>query len=222
MKFSGSAVSFKGRVKIKRLRKYSNMIGLRINSPLHRSKNGSYIFIHINKTAGTSIIDVIGKPFRKHLTAKEIIHVIGQKKWDEAYKFAVVRNPWDKVVSQYKHNIRVNSSNMAVTKISFKDWVGCTFGEPKDEFYYARPQMFFPQVEWLSNFQNKIDMNRIIRFENLAEGVNEVFETLSINAKLPHLNRTHKSSYRDFYDEQSKHIITEWFRKDILEFSYTF
>jgi hypothetical protein len=75
------------------------MIGLHINSPLHKGKHGSYIFIHINKTAGTSIIDVIGKPFRKHLTSKEVIKVIGQKKWDAAYKFAVVRNPWDKVVS---------------------------------------------------------------------------------------------------------------------------
>ena len=28
------------------------------------------------------------------------ICVIGQEKWDSAYKFAVVRNPWDKVVSQ--------------------------------------------------------------------------------------------------------------------------
>ena len=60
------------------------MIGLHINSPLHKGKNGNYIFIHITKTAGTSIIEVIGKPFRKHLTSKEVIKVIGQKKWDAA------------------------------------------------------------------------------------------------------------------------------------------
>lgn len=40
--------------------------------------------IHINKTTGTSIINIIGKPFRKYLNVKDIIKVIGQKKWDEA------------------------------------------------------------------------------------------------------------------------------------------
>ena len=198
------------------------MIGLHINSPIHKGKNGNYIFIHINKTAGTSIIDVIGKPFRKHLTSREVIKVIGQKKWDAAYKFAVVRNPWDKVVSQYKHNIKVNSSNMTNRKISFKDWVGCTFGEPKDEIYYARPQMFLPQVEWLKNYEGHIDMDKIIRFENLNEGINEVFEVLSIDSKLPHLNRTPKTAYSDYYDDKSRQIVSDWFHEDIKEFSYTF
>lgn len=209
-------------MKAKNLKKITNMIGLRINSPLHQGKHGTFIFIHINKTAGTSIIDVIGKPFRKHLTAKEIINVIGQKKWDAAYKFTVIRNPWDKVVSQYKHNIKVNSSNMANKKISFKDWVGCTYGEPKDEFYYARPQMFYPQVDWLKNRQGKIDIDKIIRFENLNSGINEVFESLSIDRKLPHLNRTPKTSYRDFYDDESRQIIADWFHEDIREFRYIF
>jgi chondroitin 4-sulfotransferase 11 len=198
------------------------MIGLRINSPLHKGKNGNYIFIHINKTAGTSIADVIGKPFRKHLTSIEIIKVIGQKKWDAAYKFAVVRNPWDKVVSQYKHSIKVNSSNMAKKNISFKDWVACTFGEPKDEFYYARPQMFLPQVEWLKNYEGNVDMDKIIRFENLNEGINEVFEVLSIDNKLPHLNWTPKATYSDYYDYKSRQIESDWFHEDIKMFSYTF
>jgi hypothetical protein len=209
-------------MKTRNLRTFTNMIGLRINSPLHKGKNRNYIFIHINKTAGTSIIEVIGKPFRKHLTAKEVINVIGQKKWDDAYKFTVVRNPWDKVVSQYKHNIKVNSSNMAEQEISFKDWLCCTLGEPRNEFYYARPQMFYPQVEWLKNYQGKIDMDKVIRFENLDVGINEVFELLSIDTNLPHLNRTPKTTYRDFYDEESRQIVNDWFLEDTREFSYTF
>ena len=209
-------------MKTKRLRKFTNMIGLRINSPLHQGKNTDFVFIHINKTAGTSIIDVIGKPFRKHLTAKEVIDVIGQKKWDAAYKFTVVRNPWDKVVSQYKHNIKVNSSNMANHTISFREWLCCTYGEPKNEFYYARPQMFYPQVEWLKNYHEEIDVDKIIRFENLNAGINEVFRVLAIDRTLPHLNRTARTEYRDFYDDETREIIADWFHDDIREFSYTF
>ena len=181
-----------------------------------------FAFIHINKTAGTSIVDVIGKPFRKHLTVKDVISVIGQQKWDQAYKFTVIRNPWDKVVSQYKHAIKMNSNNMAQKSIEFRDWVSCTYGEPKDPFYYARAQMFLPQVEWLKDFQDKIDVDKIIRFENLNEGINEVFKTLSIDSNLPHLNETYKTNYRDFYDNDSKQIISKWFHEDIQVFGYIF
>ena len=34
--------------------------------------------------------------------------------------------------------------------------------------------MFLPQVEWLKNYEGNIDMDKIIRFENLNEGINEV------------------------------------------------
>jgi len=162
------------------------------------------------------------KPFRKHLTAKEIIKVIGQDKWDKAYKFAVVRNPWDKVVSQYKHNIKNNVTNMANKEISFDDWVACTYGKNKVEYYYYRPQMFLPQVEWLKDFEGKIDLDKIIRFENLTDEMNLVFNTIGIHQELPHVNKTSKTNYRDFYDDTTQKIIADWFHEDIKVFGYTY
>ena len=43
-----------------------------------------------------------------------------------------------------------------------------------------------------------------------------------IENELPHLNSTYKTSYRDFYDDETKQIITDWFHEDIKEFGYTF
>jgi len=209
-------------MRIRIIEKYKNKIGLYFNSPLHKGEKRDYIFIHINKTAGTSIINIIGKPFRKHLTAKEIIKVIGQDKWDKAYKFAVVRNPWDKVVSQYKHNIKNNVTNMAKKEISFKDWVAGTYGKNKGKYYFYRPQMFLPQVEWLKDFEGKINMDKIIRFENLTDEMNQVFNTLGIHQELPHVNKTSKTNYRDFYDEETQKIIADWFHEDMQAFNYTY
>jgi len=209
-------------MRIRIIEKYKNKIGLYFNSPLHKGEKRDYIFVHINKTAGTSIINIIGKPFRKHLTTKEIIKVIGQDKWDKAYKFAVVRNPWDKVVSQYKHNIKNNVTNMAKKEISFKDWIACTYGKNKVEYYYYRPQMFLPQAEWLKDFEGKIDLDKIIRFENLTDEMNLVFNTLGIHQELPHVNKTSKTNYRDFYDDTTQKIIADWFHEDIEFFGYTY
>ena len=62
-------------------------------SPLRSGPNGPFIFIHINKTAGTSIGRAVGLPNKLHLTAREIIDRVGEEAWRKAYKFAFVRNP---------------------------------------------------------------------------------------------------------------------------------
>jgi len=59
--------------------------------PLRQGKNGPFIFIHINKTAGTSIGRAIGLPVKHHLMATEVIERIGTDVWNEAFKFTVVR-----------------------------------------------------------------------------------------------------------------------------------
>ncbi|PNW28882.1 hypothetical protein [Formosa algae] len=83
-------------------KKISNRIGLFFNSPVKKGELKNFVFIHIAKTGGTSVISITGKAHRKHLTVKQVIKYIGQKKWDNVYTFAIVRNPWAKVVSQYK------------------------------------------------------------------------------------------------------------------------
>ncbi|MEN8187741.1 MAG: sulfotransferase family 2 domain-containing protein [Bacteroidota bacterium] len=218
-------------MKIKFIEKYKNIIGLYFNSPLHKGNKKDFIFIHINKTAGTSVIDIIGKPFRKHLTAREIIDHIGKKKWDTAYKFSVVRNPFDKMVSHYKHRIKTNPKVMINRLegkknekefISFKKWIEVTLGENKVKFYYNRPQHFLPQTEWLKDYDGNIKIDTIVRFENLNEGFDKVSQDLGLESKLPHLNRTLKSNYRDFYDEETKILVSEWFYEDINYFGYKF
>lgn len=49
-----------------------------------------------------------------------------------------------------------------------------------------------------------------------------MFKTLEIEHKLPHLNSTSKTNYRDFYDDETKQIVTDWFHEDIKEFDYIF
>lgn len=209
-------------MKIKFVENIKNHIGLYFNSPIRKGKNKDFIFIHINKTGGTSIISIIGKSFRKHLTAKEIIGYKGQQKWDNAYKFTVVRNPWDRVVSQYKFRSKTNKSKMKVNPIPFNDWVKKVFQE-NDPFYFGkRPQMYIPQVEWLKNHDGKIDVDRIIRFENLDKEFKDVADYIGVNNKLPHLNSTEQVNYRDFYDEKTKAIVSSWFKEDIETFGYKY
>jgi len=209
-------------MRIKIIEKYKNKVGFYFNSPLRKGKHKDFIFIHIPKTAGTSMTKIFGEAFQKHNTAKEVIEIIGKKKWNNAYKFAVVRNPWDKVLSWYKFRVKLDQSKMASRPISFKDWVACTYGENKDPYYYYRAKPFAPQVEWLKDDEGIIDLDKIIRFENLKEDFKLVANELGISDELPHINKTTKTNYRDFYDETTKNIIADWFHEDIKVFDYTY
>lgn len=191
-------------------------------SPLRQGRLRPFIFIHINKTAGTSIGKAIGLPVKDHLTAKEIIARIGKEKWDTAYKFTFVRNPWDKVVSHYEYRRKKNKTHIATRDIGFKSWVSMTYGEKKDPVYYDNPKSFQPQVEWLKDDEGRISIDFLGRFESINEDFNHVKQIIGLDAGLPHLNASKRVDYRSYYDDESREIIARWFHEDISLFDYRF
>ena len=73
-----------------------------------------FVFIHIPKTGGSSIETLfLGKPQRRwapeinhyfqHATAAELRNrLMNRDNFDRYFKFAFVRNPWDRIVSEMK------------------------------------------------------------------------------------------------------------------------
>ena len=93
------------------------------------------IFIHIPKNAGESIEKAMGmygglpaetlwgrvenRFVLQHLTATELQDsgLVTQEIWRQYFKFAVVRNPWSKAVSEYNWYLRYGPS------VSFNEWL---------------------------------------------------------------------------------------------------
>lgn len=184
--------------------------------------NGPYIFVHINKTAGTSIGRAIGMPAKDHLTAKEIIAKIGNQNWDAAYKFTVVRNPWDKVVSLYEYRRKKNKTQIASRNITFTEWVRMTHGQDRNSFYYDNVKSFQPQVEWLKDDEGTIAIDFVARFETLHADFDQIREAIGTKADLPHLNASSRKSYKDYYSDETREIVARWYHEDIEVFAYTF
>jgi chondroitin 4-sulfotransferase 11 len=202
------------------LNRLKSIVSKNDQSPLRIGKHKKYIFIHINKTGGTSVTSAIGLSKKSHYTVKEVIALIGSETFDKAYVFTIVRNPWSKVVSHYKYRVKTNQTNLGAKTISFKQWVSATYGVDKDLFYYDNPKMFAPQVEWLKDGKGAVCANDIIKFETLNKDFERVAKVIGVKFELPHLNATKNDSYQDYYDDDTIEIVRNHFREDIELFDY--
>ncbi|HIK31249.1 MAG TPA: sulfotransferase family 2 domain-containing protein [Oscillatoriales cyanobacterium M59_W2019_021] len=189
----------------------------KFNSPNYAN---DCIFIHINKTGGSSVEVALGLKW-EHKTAIEKIEEVGKKRWDRKFTFAFVRNPWDKVVSHYCYRVKTNQTNLGTNPIDFTDWVKLAYGDRNPE-YYDKPKMFMPQSDWIVDNSGEILVDFVGRFESLEGDFKVVCDRLNRNVELPHKKKSERRSYQSYYDRESQEIIAEWFREDIDRFGYQF
>lgn len=180
----------------------------------------NYVFIHINKTAGSSIERALDLKF-EHKTALEKRAQLGDLRWNRAFKFSFVRNPWDKVASHYYYRVRMNYTGLRDNPIPFGDWVHLAY-EQRDPQYFDKHKMFMPQAEWLCDRDGRLLVDFVGRFERLAPDFAEICRILQISARLPHLKHSDNRDYRTLYDSSTRLVVSRVFACDIDMFGYEF
>lgn len=147
---------------------------------------------------------VIGSACRLK-TSKEYERV-----WDDYFKFAFVRNPWDRMISNWKM-LMSNISFVEFVKLyPYRNNLGC--------IWHTLPM-------WTHIFDNKGNklVDFIGKFENLQEDFNTICDKIGIPQKqLPHKNATKHKHYTEYYDEETKEIVAKKYAKDIEYFGYKF
>lgn len=221
------------------------------------------IFIHIPKVAGQSIEKCFlehheiswqarsalllkensdpgkGPPRLAHLTANEyVLHgYVSPKEFADYFKFSFVRNPWARLVSEYKWRGYHR-------KWSFRDWLNNAFPQPgwTDNWRHV-----MPQYDYLFDSEGNCLVDFIGRFENLKDDFNIVRDQVGVKLPdLPHANKSLKkgetfsalqlirllclrlqskqqfhTSYLDYYDRQTWAFVAERYHKDIETFGYS-
>lgn len=179
-----------------------------------------FIFIHINKTGGSSIEKALGTRF-EHRTARDKRAAIGAEAWSRKFTFTVVRNPWDKVVSHYHYRLNIQHAGFAAGPLPFPEWVRRAYGE-RHALDNDLPLMFQPQMDWIADEDDRILVEFVGRFERLAEDFGHICQRLGRSATLPHLKASGRGHYRDYYDDTAREIIAEHFARDIRALDYQF
>ena len=182
------------------------------------------IFIHIPKTGGYSVCKALNKPLEiGHRFLKDY-----PKEYTENYfKFAFVRNPWDRFVSAYFY-LKKGGRNLGhdwhgqqiVNRFSdFRSFVA-NFQSVKNDFIVRH---FHPQINWTHDKHGNMQMDFVGRYENFQEDFNQVCNALGIPSLIiPHWNVSTHKDYKQYYDKETERIIAEEYSQDIEWFDYSF
>ena len=195
-----------------------------------------FIFVAIAKTACTSIHARLGGlhgrvackqcnhppnraplPYIYHMFLKDIVRNHPETK--NFYKFAFVRNPYDRLVSAYhdfKHNSEHKNWAHPIYKYnSFRDFVMDFENSPCVNFIHLQPQFDYLETE------GQINIDFIGRFENLREDFRKIEKELSLpHIDLPVTRVSKHKDYHHYYDEETKLIVRRIYKNDFEIFGY--
>ncbi len=147
-----------------------------IDEPLRVSNAGkgpSNFHRPLGEHAATSIVrlSLTGKremKFREHMPAVEVRELVGRKIWDSYYKFTIVRNPYEAIVSRYYHFMKSNNHHV-------KRWKVNNF----DQFIRYLAHMI--NENWtIYTESDRLLVDEVLRFEHLEQDALRLTERLGI------------------------------------------
>jgi len=231
--------------------------------PISHAEN--IIFIHIPKTGGGSIEKSLGifgednngslnpnlnilygkknNKLLQHLTISEI-KGIKNKEYKTYKKITFVRNPFDKLLSEYFWRIQRYGKN----KIDFKYFLMEEAIPRKNKintyvknFYKDEKIISSMDIHYMEQYKflinnNNLDVDSIGKFEDFEIDFKKLFNKKLLNYKINkskvdyfyYLSKKFlpkfikKRLYRKFYDNDSRKLVEEEYKKDLDLFNYNF
>lgn len=214
------------------------------------SPGHGFLFVHIAKTGGTSVRAALSRyrwrdPWYwpiflcarfSHLSGHRLAlklprhaRIIAAKEmlprevFDQLFKFAFVRNPWDLQVSSY-HHIRRERPQYLGGYDNFGDFLRWKL-DPERPYQYHIDTSIERQSDYLIDLDGRPCVNFIGRYEQLTEDFTRLCEHLSLkHPDLPHRRRApdRHSDYRSYYSDATAELVAQHFARDIAWFGYDF
>lgn len=209
-------------------------------------KENNILFIHIPKTAGTSIelqLNIhheknIRSKYafqyihqRQHSTIGHLLHfdLLSQEEINSFFKFSITRNPWDKLVSEYEGHCKTDFGELTFSEFlqRFQD-MNRQFFETKEKCYdYEKTRYaghYSPQYRYIYDKNDNPVLDFLGRFENIDEDWKTICKLANIEyLPLQKFNTSkNRKPYQEYYNESDKKLVQEMFQRDIELFKYTF
>lgn len=150
-----------------------------------------------------------------HITLEQIRPFLGEQAFADYFKFAFVRNPFDRFVSYCAFMTRAD---------------GAFLSNPQQVMRYLLFQapplqhvLFQPQHTFVTDAEGRLLADRIGRVEDMQASYDAICERIGIpGAALGQVNSSRRGSYRDYYDQALIDGVADFYRRDLELFGYEF
>lgn len=140
-------------------------------------------------------------------------------KFSEYYKFAVVRNPYDRLLSHYAWLTGIWDGKTPPNKDDFSTYVSKVHRKQLHKNAKVHGGHLRPQNEFVM-LGNVVGVDKLLRFENLGNEFNKMCGELCISVELPKRMVSVHQNYEKYYDKESKYKVYEIYHKDFELFGY--
>lgn len=208
-----------------------------------------FLFVHIPKTGGTSIRVALRRykwkdPYRiplfllsrlssltghrlacklpRHAKAVAAYEMLPRDLYQQLFKFAFVRNPWDLQVSSF-HHIQRERPHLLKGIRDFESFLRNKLN-PERGYVYHFDVSIEPQSDYVVDIHRNLIVDFIGRYEHFDSDFEEACKKIGIPCpRLPHRRQaTDRSDYRKYYNDATTQLIADYFKSDIEMFGYSF
>ncbi len=209
-----------------------------------------FLFVHIAKTGGTSVRAAlqaqrwrdpwywpmflcsrlshlsghrIATKLPRHAKVVAAKELLPKEFFDQLFKFAFVRNPWDLQVSSF-HHIRRERPQYLSGHEDFAAFLRWKL-DPERPYQYHIDTSIESQTDYLIDLSGRVVVDFIGRYERLGEDFAEACRLIGMPAPaLPHQRqaRARQKDYRGYYTDETAELVARHFARDIEILGYGF
>ena len=148
--------------------------------------------------------------YYEHMPAWRVRAYVGDEIWRDYFKFAFVRNPWDRQISQYLYKTKSRTPRPSL-----------------DRFMARKKRAYVTSYE-IYMIEGEVTVDYVGRYQSLDEDFKTALARAGVETKLeiPRSNvtpgRDRDLAYQSYYTPRTRDLVADWYAREIDLFGYEF
>jgi hypothetical protein len=148
--------------------------------------------------------------YYEHMPASRVRAYVGEETWRDYFKFAFVRNPWDRQISQYLYKTKSKARR------------------PSLERFMARKKRAYVTSYEIYTIDGAVAVDFVGRYESLDADLRAAIERAGVKQRIavPKVNVTpnkdESRGYRSYYSPATRELVADWYAPEIALRGYAF